>query len=384
MGSIYRAKDQQLGREVAIKVLRSKYAHNALVQKAILTEACVMSYLTHPGVTPIYERGACEDGRPYYVMKLIDGVTLSEILHRPGRKMPELLRIFANVARTLAFAHSRNVIHLDLKPGNVMVGEFGEVYVMDWGLARFENCPDTDLLDPDLEKSDDPVRHVNGTPEYMAPEQARGGLLDARTDVFGLGAILCEILIGEAPYKGDNVREVYAHAAKGSLHSAFNALEESDADRLLVRLAKKCLSPQRDDRPANAVEVANEMSAYQESALQRVESDMNRFFQLSLDLFCIAGLDGYFRRINANFSRVLGHAEEELLSRPFLDFVHEADREDTLQQMSVLSGGQPVVRFRNRYLTASGQYITLEWMAKSIEKEGIIFAVARDVTPSDR
>jgi serine/threonine-protein kinase len=168
------------------------------------------------------------------------------------------------------------------------------------------------------------------------------------------------------------------------VRSAYTALEQSGADRVLVRLAKKCLSPQADHRPANAVEVANEMSAYQESALERVESDMDRFFQLSLDLFCIAGLDGYFRRINPNFSRVLGHTEEELLSRPFLDFVHEADREDTVQQMSVLSEGQPVVQFRNRYLTASGQYITLEWMAKSIENEDIIFAVARDVTSSDR
>ena len=89
MGIIYRHKDQQLDREVAIKVLRSKYAHNSHCNEAILTEACVMSYLSHPGVTPIYERGACEDGRPYYVMKLIDGVTLSEILHRPSAEDAE-------------------------------------------------------------------------------------------------------------------------------------------------------------------------------------------------------------------------------------------------------------------------------------------------------
>lgn len=389
MGIIYRAKDLQLEREVAIKVLRGQYAQNSHVTKAILTEACVMSYLSHPGVTPIYDRGACRDGRPYYVMKLIDGVTLTEIMSRPQQKRSELLRIFADVARTIAFAHSRNVIHLDLKPGNVMVGEFGEVYVMDWGLARFGSRPESDQQRPDEAKPDEPARHdqaqhVNGTPDYMAPEQARGKPLDARTDVFGLGAMLCEILIGRAPYQGDNVREIYAHAIKGSVRSAFKDLEQSDADRALTRLAKKCLSPQRNVRPANAMEVAQEMSAYQASALERVESDMNRFFQLSLDLFCIAGFDGFFRRINPNFSRVLGHSEDELLSRPFLDFVHEADRQETLAQMQVLSDGQPVVQFRNRYLTASGEYITLEWMAKAIENEGIIFAVARDVTASAR
>ena len=102
-------------------------------------------------------------------------------------------------------------------------------------------------------------------------------------------------------------------AVKGSLHSALTALEESDADRVLVRLAKKCLSPERDDRPANAVRSRERDVRVSANRLQRVESDMNRFFQLSLDLFCIAGLDGYFRRINANFSRVLGHTEEDVV-----------------------------------------------------------------------
>ncbi len=122
------------------------------------------------------------------------------------------------------------------------------------------------------------------------------------------------------------------------------------------------------------------MAAYGETALEQVESDMTRFFELSLDLFCIAGFDGFFRRINSNFSRVLGFSDNELLSRPFLGFVHEDDRRKTIDVMGKLLEGQPVVRFRNRYRTASGDSMLFEWTAKSITSENVIFAVARSMT----
>jgi len=124
------------------------------------------------------------------------------------------------------------------------------------------------------------------------------------------------------------------------------------------------------------------MSSYQGAALARFQSDMSRFFELSLDLFCIAGMDGFFRRLNSNFSRVLGYSDQELLSRPFMDFVHPDDHKKTIAAMSQLDEGKPVIRFRNRYLTAAGNYLEFEWTAKSIPDEGLIFAVARDVTES--
>ena len=109
---------------------------------------------------------------------------------------------------------------------------------------------------------------------------------------------------------------------------------------------------------------------------------MNRFFDLSLDLFCIADFEGYFRRINSNFSQVLGYSDHELLARPFLDFVHTDDVDQTIQQMSAMKEGQPVVRFINRYKTASDRYVRLEWTAKAVAQENVIFAVARDITAS--
>ncbi len=193
--------------------------------------------------------------------------------------------------------------------------------------------------------------------------------------------MLCEILVGNAPYLGHSVHQIFVKAAKGSVSDALRQLERCDSDPVLIRLAKRCLSPRPKDRPRDAMTVAREVASYQESALQIANDDMSRFFELSLDLFCIAGLDGYFRRINANFSKLLGYSDAELLSKPFLEYVHPRDRFKTTEVMSVLREGQPVVRFRNRYRTASGEYMTLEWTAKITEEDNLIFAVARDVTP---
>ena len=221
---------------------------------------------------------------------------------------------------------------------------------------------------------------VQGTPAYMSPEQALGKTLDVRADVFGIGAMLCEVLTGRPPYSGDLLCEVYAQAAKASLEEAWDGLDTLSAERPMVRLAKACLSPDREHRPNNAGEVADFLDAYLETALQTAESDLRRFFDLSLDLFCIANTAGYFLRINDNFSRVLGYSPEELVARPFMDFVHPDDKQPTVKAMQALSEGQPVIRFRNRYRTADGSYLLFEWTSKSVPDEQIIFAVARDVS----
>ena len=382
-GIIYRASDHVLPREVAIKILHPSHRHNERYIRGLANEARVMSYLSHPNITPVHECGVSQDDRPYYVMNYVNGQTLAELLKHETPLSSITLNVFSDVCQAIAFAHSRGVIHLDLKPQNVMVGPFGEVHVMDWGLARFAKEYPSAFANYAWKPALAHASEVNGTLSYMSPEQARGDRLDERTDVFGLGGILCEIILGHAPYQGDNVKKMFEAVRSGAIAPTLSSLETSDTDRWLVRLAKRCLSFHPDDRPVNAIEVVNEIAEYHTSALQRAESDMNRFFELSLDLFCIAGLDGFFRRINQNFSRVLGYSERELLSRPFLDFVHKDDRETTVDQMSVLGKGQPVVRFRNRYTTVQGGIVTLEWMAKSIAGEELIFAVARDVSAVD-
>ncbi|WP_161604241.1 protein kinase domain-containing protein [Roseiconus nitratireducens] len=398
MGIVYRARDRELNRDVAVKVLRPELVGNENLARRFTNEARVMSFLQHPAIPPIYQCGVCCDGRPYHVMKLVMGETLSDRLatsQGPGTRLGSVLNVFAVVCQTLAYTHSHGVLHLDIKPSNVMVGEFGEIHLMDWGLARVvdgnrkASNPSHDPASVESAESTDSeslVLHapsystIRGTPAYMSPEQAKALPVDTRTDVFGLGATLCKILTGFPPYTGKNLQQVFSRAGRAKLDQAMQRLDRCIAEPSLVRLAKHCLAPNPNDRPTDASEVASEMSDYHESALEQLESDMDRFFELSLDLFCIAGFDGVFKRINSNFPRVLGYTEHDLISRPFIDFVHQDDRAKTMAVMAVLLDGKPVVRFRNRYWTANGHCKTLEWTAKAILDEQIIFAVARDVT----
>lgn len=391
MGVVYRARDLKLNRDVAIKLLLREYADHARIVAQFENEVRIMGLLQHPGIAHVYEYGTTNDERPFFVMKLIKGMTLHSLLDVDSfdkQERAKLLNIFSSGCQAMAYTHSQNIVHLDLKPANIMVGAFGEVHLMDWGLARSLNEPFTGksadhyVLPTDDEGPDKKLttpNRVHGTLCYMAPEQARGERVDKRTDVFCLGAILCEILTGQPPYVGDERADILDQAQRGALEPAMLRLEECNREFAQVRLAKRCLQAAPEARPAEAAAVAADMAVYNETALERAESDMTRFFELSLDLFCIAGFDGFFRRLNSNFSRVLGYAEGELLSRPFLDFVHVDDRDKTTQVMGRLLEGQPVVRFRNRYCAANGEVIEFEWTAKSIISENVIFAVARNV-----
>src|SRR5262249_48627899 len=186
--------------------------------------------------------------RPYFAMKLVKGRTLAELLAgraRPEQDRPRLLKVFEQVCQALAYAHDQGVIHRDLKPQNVMVGAFGEVQVMDWGLAKVLPPGQADMVSgpPADDRGVSPTRcgtdgdtqagAVLGTPGYMAPEQARGeaATLDARCDVFGLGAILCHILTGEPPFRGGGPAARLLPAAGGGVGGALGPVEACGAHR---------------------------------------------------------------------------------------------------------------------------------------------------------
>lgn len=395
MGLVLKARDRYLHRDVAIKLLLRKLRKNEYLRDRFVAEAQITSQLQHPGVVPVYDVGFCEDGRPYFAMKLVGGEVFSKIIKlAPQNPLDRYrcLKIFEKVCDTMAYAHSQGVVHLDLKPSNVMVGQFGEVHVMDWGLSCFWGDQQlVSLLGP---HGSTPVPNcdstlaiggtINGTPAYMSPEQARDNLVDARADVFGLGGMLCELLTGQPPFKGKNLQQVCTRAAWARHDEAMVALDQCDGDNELIDLAKDCLAADPDDRPNHAGEVAFEVTAHLESATEYAQSDLERFFELSMDMFCIAGLDGFFHRVNSNFSRVLGFTEREFLSRPVETFVHPDDHEKTEQAFEVLGKGMPIVRFQNRYRDTQGNYHAFEWTAKSIPEERTVFAVARDVTGSER
>ncbi len=278
IGIVLQARDLALGREVAVKVLQPRHQANPAAVTRFTREARIAAQLQHPGIVPVYAAGQDELDRPYIAMKLLRGSTLEELLDK--RKDPKEgraghIRIFEQVCQTMAYAHSRGVIHRDLKPGNVMVGAFGEVQIIDWGFARVLGTPATledsktlSLIDQALAPNESSALSVAGvpigTPAYMAPEQALGDLkaLDERTDVFCLGSILVEILTGAPPYDASGVREVMEAAAKGDLRPVYARLDRSGAEIELIALAKDCLRASKNDRPKNAGAVAERVSAF--------------------------------------------------------------------------------------------------------------------------
>lgn len=397
MGIIYRGREAVFNRDLAVKALLPAHAHKPELVRRAWTEARVTALLEHPGVVPVHSVGTLPDGRPYFSMRLVNGQTLADLMRMradPTDGLPRLLKVFEQVCQTIAYAHSRGVVHRDIKPANVLLAPFGVVKVIDWGVAKVLPGSPLGLADldppttPDTpctpQPGDTRFGVVLGTVEYMAPEQVRGEVaaVDARADVFALGGMLCHLLTGHPPYSGESFLRVLEKAAAAEVYAAHARLDMCGADPRLVRMAKACLAAAPDDRPKDARVVADAVTAYLESHLHQAERDLTRFFELSLDMFCIAGLDGFFKRVNGNFSRVLGHSTADLLRHPFLHFVHPGDWPATQAVMGELHRGRPVVRFNNRYRHADGDYRVLEWTAKSIPEEGVVFAIARDVTPS--
>jgi hypothetical protein len=250
---VYRGRDLELGRDLAIKVIDQRYEPDSALGKRFLDEARICSQLSHPGIVPIHAIGQLEDGRPYFTMRLVEGQTFGALLDaraNPDDRLQQFLEIFARVVETIAFAHARGVVHGDLKPGNVMVGAFGQVQVMDWGFSRVV----------DGAEGGTPGRGM-GTPAFMAPEQAGNGALDARADVFGLGAILCVVLTGAPPFLGGSRSEIHVRAAQGCLGDALLRLRVCGADAELVQLAVHCLARAPEERPT-AEQVAARLSAW--------------------------------------------------------------------------------------------------------------------------
>jgi serine/threonine-protein kinase len=284
MGEVHRARDPHLDRELAVKVLSGDGHDHPELLRRFVEEAQVCSQLQHPGIVPVHDLGTLPDGRPFFAMKLVKGRTLADLLRErptPADDLPRFLGVFEPVCQAVAYAHSKGVLHRDLKPSNVMVGAFGEVQLMDWGLAKVlrpqggaaAEAGAASLIRTVRSAAGEESRsgQAMGTPAYMAPEQARGEVerLDERCDVFGLGAILCVVLTGKPPFLGDSV-EAHARAICAELGDAFARLDGCGADAELVALAKHCLAAQAADRPRDGGAVAAAVTAYQRSVQERL------------------------------------------------------------------------------------------------------------------
>jgi tetratricopeptide (TPR) repeat protein len=291
MGEVYRSRDPALERDLAVKVIKTELRGDADAERRFLREARLTGALQHPGIVPIHNLGRLADGRLCYTMKLVRGRTFADILRDEpagSERLPRLLAIFEKMCQAVAFAHSKGVIHRDLKPANVMVGEFGEVQVMDWGLAKdlHAGAPSTESAMSDAMPAAETetgewvaestglsqVGAAFGTLAYMPPEQARGdwSIVDERADVFALGAILCEVLTGRPPYQGANREEVRRRVRHGEMTEALDRLERCGADAALLTLCRECLAVVHLERPRHAGAVAERLASYEAEVRERL------------------------------------------------------------------------------------------------------------------
>jgi serine/threonine protein kinase len=333
MGQVWLARDRSLHRDVALKELIR--GEGTIGPMRFVREARITGQLEHPGVVPVYELGRDEQsGRPYYVMRFVRGRTLTEVAQAFHRKRgPEgyepmelvaLLSAFVSICHTIAYAHSHGIVHRDLKGENIILGEFGEAIVLDWGLAKKldDSEEHAGMPNPDQELGAEAgqtmMGQAVGTPAYMAPEQADGrlDLVGPRTDIFGLGAILHEILTGRPPFSGSTVYETLLQARRGEV--AAPRTHWPDVPAGLESICLKALARDPASRHRSAVELGQEVQGWQDRQRRQAEDELRRAFErlniqqaalvalMRTDVLSGSDLAAGFRRIVEVAARTLG------------------------------------------------------------------------------
>jgi PAS domain S-box-containing protein len=337
IGRVWLARDRHLEREVAIKELLPENTNNTSVTARFIREARLTGQLEHPGIVPVYELITDASAhRTFYSMRFVRGRTLTDAIRdyhakkAEGRAEPldfvALLTAFVTICNTIAYAHSRGVLHRDLKGANAILGDFGEVIVLDWGLAKHVGRPDEASAAPFHVAFDETQDagltvegEVMGTPAYMAPEQAEGRLdqIDQRTDIYGLGAILYEILTGRPPFVGSNTFDVLKKAIQGKPPAPGEIVP--DVPPGLESACLKALAKDPDKRYASAADLGQEVQRWQdvqrrqaEDALRQQTEILRSILNSMNDGVLVAEAERNLILINPAGERMIGRREGPL------------------------------------------------------------------------
>jgi eukaryotic-like serine/threonine-protein kinase len=267
MGAVDVVLDRALGRQVARKTI-SQGLDSVHFREMFVREARILGLLEHPNIVPVYDLGEDDAGRLYFTMRLVQGRSLREVL-RAGPPAPrdivtllDLLDVIVKLCDALAFAHSRGVLHCDLKPANIMVGDFGQVFLMDWGVARLIGARSVRVRGAGRPGTSPTDFMAIGTPAYMSPEQARGqrSRLDERSDVFQVGALVYEILTGRRPYRGTRRQQTLVRASQGRFRPPSAVLGGAGkVPAELERIVLKAMALRPSDRYSTALELKGDL-----------------------------------------------------------------------------------------------------------------------------
>ena len=282
MGVIYTVYDQDLRRTTAMKVLPPQILHQETKVSSFIEESRITAQLEHPNIVPIHEIGVIEGSSlPYYTMKLIDGEPLTNVIRMVAREDPDyvrhytrhrLLDIFLKVCNAVAYAHSHGVIHRDIKPENIMVGKFGEVLLMDWGLAKYVDADDNTALE-EAEDSSQIIEHnpsrtedgvIKGSLAYIAPEQVLGepSEIDKKTDIFLLGGTLYQIFTHLPPYEGENMIDILQRAERCQYEVPSKRNPRAQIPKALERIILHAMAPTKDKRYASCQDLIDDVEAF--------------------------------------------------------------------------------------------------------------------------
>ncbi len=330
MGKVMLAYDRVLQRHVALKLLHDKHRSDKLSRYRFVMEARITGRLQHPTMVPVYDMGVFRNGQRFFAMKVIEGQSLQDVLRARSAgdrrtltdyNRDRLMTVMRRVCQGVAFAHERRIVHRDLKPANILLGDFGEVCIVDLGLARCLEPDPSDMADVEeareLAQADGRVTRVGsviGTPYYMSPEQAMGlqDLVDDRSDIYGLGAILYHVLTHRPPFSGRKVNEVLAKVRRGNARPPSQTAPDQAIAPELDRIVLKTLSMDPRDRHESALDLADDLALYQararmqeqsrEVARQRaaraartfqvVEKEQTRLDQMRARVHALRGADG--------------------------------------------------------------------------------------------